>query len=125
MPRSQLAYRRRTAARQTQEIKGAFWYILGILAVICVAIYSSASLVANQRYIQLGKSIDCIERPSFDYFAFCSPQADGAACTLASQTRMQQFYEPIDYACAQFEPDRRFKFPVNNEPETLELAEVG
>jgi len=119
-------YSKAKAKQETQihEWKNAFWYILGFIALVGWAGYATVNMFANEKYVQLGKAVDCIERPSFEYFAFCNARMDGAACTLASQSRMMQFYEPIDYACAQYEPQRPFVFPVNNEPETLEVAEV-
>ncbi len=125
-PRSMWQVRREEKARpKVHEWKGAFWIVLGLFALLALLVWSLSQNVMNHRYVQLGKSVDCVERPSYEYFNFCNAKVDGAACTFASQSRMMQFYEPIDYACAQYEPQRPFIFPVNNEPETLEVAEIN
>jgi len=109
---------------QAVELKGVVWGILGFMALAAYAVWATANLYANRQYTALGKAVDCVERPSFEYFSFCNPQADGPACGLASQSRMMHFYEPIDYACAQFEPQRAFVFRVSDpDREPLEVAE--
>ena len=102
----------------------AFWVALFILALIAYAVWITLYVLSNQQAILVGKSVDCVDRPSYDYFAFCNGLRDGAACTHESRSRMMTFYEPIDYACAKSEPPKQFRFPTHREPETLEVAEV-
>ena len=119
----QIGYQRQ-ARSHAVEVKGAFWGILGALVLIGYALWATLNIYSNRQYTALGKAVDCVERPSFEYFSFCNPQADGPACGLASQSRMMHFYEPIDYACAQFEPKRTFVFRVvDPEREPLEVAD--
>ena len=119
----QITYRRPKS--QAVEIKGAFWGILLALTLVGYSVWASLNIYSNRQYTAVGKAVECESRPSYEYFRFCSPQADGVACTLASQSRMLAFYEPIDYACAQFEPQRVFVFEVSNpERDTLEVAGV-
>lgn len=116
-------YRKHIPARtKAVEVKGAVWYGLALVAVISALIYSVALNVSNAQYVKLGQSVDCVERPSFEYFNFCSPVADGVACSYASQTRMMAFYDPIDQACASFEPKRVFRFPVSQPDQFAEAA---
>lgn len=106
------------------EVKGVVWFGLFFMALIGYAVWSTAYIYSNRQHTLIGKAVDCVQRPSFEYFGFCSPQADGPACMYASQTRMQAFYDPIDFACAQFEPQRAFRFHVPSpERDTLEVAE--
>ena len=108
-----------------KDMGNAPYYVaLLLIALIGYSIWASQQILMNRQAVLIGKSVDCVERPSFDYFAFCNGLRDGAACTYESQSRMMRFYEPIDYACAQLEPSRVFRFPVEKEPETLEVAEV-
>ena len=120
-----IGYTRPRATAKAQEIKGVVWFGLFFFALLAYAIWSSAYIFSTRQSVAIGLAVDCIERPSFDYFAFCNANVDGPACTLASQSRMMQFYEPIDYACAQFEPQRAFVFKVYN-PDTdqQEIASI-
>lgn len=124
MPPKAIPYQRPIKRAHAVELKGVVWFGLFFMALLAYAIWATANLYANRQYTALGKAVECDRRPSYEYFRFCSPQADGVACTLASQSRMLAFYEPIDYACAQFEPDRSFVFHVPNpDRDTLEVAE--
>jgi hypothetical protein len=38
---------------------------------------------------------------------------------------MINWYEGIDYACAQTEPQKQFRFPVNRKPVEVEYAEAS
>lgn len=116
---------RKANARVHNVSKWAFWFVLSWIALAAWGVYSFIHIQANSQATLIGKSVDCVERPSFDYFAFCNGLRDGAACTLESRSRMMEFYEPIDYACAKTEPPKKFRFPVNRETETLEIAEVS
>ncbi len=115
----------RKGARPIDLGKAPFIFALSWLAMAAALIWCAVHITSNRQATLIGKSIDCAERPSFDYFAFCNGLRDGAACTLESRSRMMAFYEPIDYACAQLEPPRKFRFPTHTEPETLEMAEVS
>ena len=42
-----------------------------------------------------------------------------------TKTKLADWYSDIDRACAQFEPQRQFRFPAYYEPEALEVAEVS
>ena len=120
----QIGYHRPAKRAQAHEIKGVVWFGLFFMALLAYAIWATANLYANRQYTALGKAVQCVERPSYDYFAFCNGLVDGKACMLASQSRMMQWYDPIDEACAQFEPQRAFVFEViDPETEPLEVAE--
>ncbi|NQY98949.1 MAG: hypothetical protein HRT82_17480 [Henriciella sp.] len=120
----QIGYHRPAKRAQAIQLKGFFWFALFFLALLGYAVWATVNLYVNRQYVAVGKAVECVERPSFEYFAHCNALADGPACTLASQSRMMAFYEPIDYACAQFEPSRAFVFSVPNpERDTLEVAE--
>jgi hypothetical protein len=116
----------RTAKKQPSHDIGKAPFYLALLFIVVVgyAVWATQYILLNREAALIGHSVSCNDRPSFDYFAFCTPLRDGAACTYESQSRMMRFYEPIDYACAQLEPSRVFRFPVEKEPETLEVAEV-
>ena len=80
----------------------------------------------NAELIKLGHAVDCRTRPNPNYLAkFCAIEADGDSCADESRNRLQRWHEPIDFACAQYEPDRTFRFPAYREPETLEVASVS
>lgn len=111
--------------RHAIEIKWAFWVILAWLATLAVALWSLTTLFANQQNIELGKAVDCLNRPNWQTLHRCDSRYEGIACAEESQTSLMAFVGSIDNACAQYEPDRVFRFPVNNAPETLEVAEVG
>lgn len=82
--------------------------------------------IVNRELIQRGKFLSemCDDRPNWTYFARCNALHDGPACTHESQSKLMQFYEPIDVACSRFEPERKFRFPIND-PERVEVAEVS
>lgn len=120
----QIGYHRPVKRAQAHEIKGVVWFGLFFMALLAYAVWASVYIYSNRQNIAVGQSVDCVGRVSYDYFRFCNAQVDGAACMWASQSRMLQFYEPIDYACAQFEPQRAFVFEVRDpETEPLEVAE--
>lgn len=121
----QIPYQRPVKRAHAVELKGVVWFGLFFMALLAYAIWATANLYSNRQYTALGKAVQCVERPSYEYFKFCNAQADGAACMLASQSRMLQWYDPIDEACARFEPQRAFRFHVPNpERDTLEVAGV-
>lgn len=112
------------------EIKWASWPIWLIASVLLFAvglnIYNGLNKAYwNAQYISVGKAVDCRNRPPPTYLQWCNPKVDGVHCIHESRTRLAEWHEPIDFACAQFEPDRTFVFPVDNEPESLEVAGVG
>jgi hypothetical protein len=117
----------RTAKKQPAHDMGKapFYLALLFIAVVGYAVWATQHILVNREATLIGHSVSCNDRPSFDYFAFCTPLRDGAACSLESRSRMMQWYEGIDYACAKTEPPKQFRFPVNKEPETLEIAEVS
>jgi hypothetical protein len=120
----QIAYQRPVKKAQAIQLKGVVWFFLFFMALLAYAVWATASLYSNRQYTALGKAVQCVERPSYEYFKFCNGLVDGSACMLASQSRMMQWYDPIDEACAQFEPKRSFVFEVPNpERDTLEVAE--
>ncbi len=120
----QIGYHRPAKRAHAHEIKGVVWFGIFFLALLSYAIWATAYIYSNRQNVAVGEAVRCVERPSFEYFAHCNALADGPACTLASQSRMMAFYEPIDYACAQFEPSRAFVFSVPNpERDTLEVAD--
>lgn len=115
--------------RPRRHIDGT-WIINTSIAFMVAAIsfvtWVHWDLWKDRKYVAAGKAACLADRPSYDYFAFCSPLADGPACTHESISRMQAWYDPVDYACAQFEPDRVFVFRINatqSEPQPLEYAE--
>jgi hypothetical protein len=115
----------RKGPKPTDVTKWVPWVLLAVIASLAHSLWAELRAHQNRQAVLIGKSVDCVERPSFDYFARCNALHDGAACTHESRSRMMEFYEPIDYACAQLEPSRVFRFPVEKEPETLEVAEVS
>lgn len=102
--------------------KWGFWAFLFVLVspALIVGYNGVNTALMNSHYIRLGKAVNC-DRPSFEYFAYCNALWDGPACTLEGRSRMMKFYEPIDYACAQLEPEKAFVFPVY-EAEVIEVA---
>ena len=116
---------RKANARVHNVSKWAFWFVLSWIALLAWGVYAFIHIQTNSQATLIGKSVDCVERPAWDYFAFCAPLRDGAACTLESRSRMMEFYEPIDYACAKTEPQKQFRFPVNREPLEVEYAEAS
>jgi len=111
----QLTYRRAKHRPQAVELKGVVWFGLGIISLFAYSIWATGKIYADRQYAEIGRAVICEDRPSYEYFRFCNPQADGVACTMASQSRMLEFYEPIDYACAKGEPERPFVFPTNSD----------
>lgn len=109
----QIAYRRPKS--QAVEIKGVFWGILLALTLVGYSVWASLNIYSNRQYTAVGKAVQCVERPSYEYFRFCNGLVDGKACTLANRTRMMDWYGPVDEACAQFEPHRTFVFTINTE----------
>ena len=105
--------------------KAPFYGALLFIAVVGYAVWATQHIMVNREATLIGHSVSCNDRPSFDYFAFCTPLRDGAACSLESRSRMMEFYEPIDYACAKTEPQKQFRFPVNREPVEVEYAEAS
>ena len=78
----------------------------------------------NAQYIKVGKAVDCRTRPTPIYLGkFCDIEADGAACGDETRNRLQVWYEEIDAACGSFEPERRFRFIVDDTPKEVEYAE--
>ena len=116
---------RKANARVHNVSKWAFWFVLSWIALAAWGVYALVHIQMNSQATLIGKSVNCVERPAWDYMAFCSPLHDGPACTHESRSRMINWYEGIDYACAKTEPPKQFRFPVNRETETLEIAEVG
>ena len=104
------------------EVKWVFWALLSWVIIFASLVWCLFYIFLNSQYTLVGKSISCEQRPSFEYFMRCNARFDGPACTEESQTRMMDFYAPIDAACAQLEPDRPFVFPVHSEPEQIEIA---
>ena len=113
--------------RRAIEIKWFGWLLVAVIALPAVVMTYNGINEAywNAQYIRLGKAVDCRTRPSPEYLQYCNPASDGVACASESRSRLVDWHGPIDYACAQYEPERVFRFPVYNEPETLELAEQG
>jgi len=116
---------RKANARVHNVSKWAFWLALAFIASLAHSVWSELRAHQNREAVLIGKSVDCVERPAWDYFAFCNGLRDGAACSLESRSRMMEFYEPIDYACAKTEPQKQFRFPVNREPVEVEYAEAS
>ncbi len=126
MPRRVQTKARRVPAH---EIKGAglvIWaLILPVFLWACLGLYNQINRAYwNAQYIKLGQAVDCRTRPNPHYLAnFCDIEADGDSCGDDSRNRLQIWHEPIDFACAQHEPDRVFRFDVS--PPELEYAEQG
>ena len=116
---------RKANARVHNVSKWAFWFVLSWIALAAWGVYAFIHIQANKQAILIGKSVDCVERPAWDYFAFCNGLRDGAACALESRSRMMRWYETIDYACAKTEPPKQFRFPVNREPVEVDYAEAS
>ena len=121
----------KVARKPAHEIKSARFIIWGFIVAACfwigLGIYNELrEAYWDSQYIKLGHAVDCRTRPNPNYLAkFCDIEADGDSCADESRNRLQRWHEPIDYACAQYEPDRTFRFPAYREPETLEVAEVS
>ncbi len=105
--------------------KWAFWLALIFLASLAHSVWAELRAYQNRHAILIGASVDCIERPAWDYMAFCSPLHDGPACSHESRSRMIDWYEGIDYACAKTEPPKQFRFPVSREPVEVDYAEAS
>ena len=115
---------RKVGAKVHNVSKWAFWFVLSWIALAAWGVYSSLHMYMNKEATLIGRAVDCVNRPS-PMALKCDPWVDGIACTEGSRGWLRDWHQPIDYACARFEPDRVFRFPVNRETETLEIAEVS
>lgn len=116
---------RKANARVHNVSKWGFWLALAFIASLAHSVWSELRAFQNRDATLIGKSVNCVERPAWDYMAFCSPLHDGPACTHESRSRMINWYEGIDYACAKTEPPKQFRFPVNREPVEVDYAEAS
>ena len=116
---------RQANARVHNWSKWAFWIVLGVLALAAYAVWATYYILTNRDATLIGHSVACVERPAAEYFQACNALWDGPACALESRSRMLEFYEPIDYACAKTEPPKQFRFPVSREPVEVDYAEAS
>lgn len=96
-----------------------------MIALAAYAVWSTLHIQSNSQYTLLGKSVDCVKRPNWEAVQRCNAARESVACMHETKTKLADWYSDIDRACAQFEPQRQFRFPAYYEPETLEVAEVS
>lgn len=116
---------RKANARVHNVSKWAFLFVLGVLALAAYSVWTTLYILTNRDATLIGHSVACTDRPAAEYFMTCNAIWDGAACMHESRSRMLEFYEPIDYACAKTEPPKQFRFPVNRDPLEVEYAEAS
>lgn len=94
--------------------------LLAVVSVIYLAAYNQLNtLYWNSQYIKLGKSVDCSTRPNPAYLR-CVPSVDGVYCDYETVSPLMDWHAPIDYVCSQYEPEKRFRFPVYQDVEYVE-----
>ena len=77
--------------------------IAAIVAIGGLAYWATTSVSNTLKYARAGKAA-CQQQVSVDYLKRCVPTSDGPACALESKTRLERWYEPIAFACAQIGP---------------------
>ena len=92
-------------------------FLLAFPGLLWVAV-SVDIYVANKRFVEAGKAA-CANRPAYHYFHRCNASMDGPACTLESRTRLMEWYDPVDAACAGIGDQEPFVFKIQ-EPELEE-----
>lgn len=100
-------------------------FVLPVLVWVGLGIYNEVNQAYwNGQYIKLGKAVDCQKRPNPSYLT-CLPSVDGPACAYNTSSPLQIWYAPIDFACAQYEPERVFVFEVREPLEGVEIASAN
>ena len=59
------------------------------------------------QYAEAGRTA-CAQTINVDYLAFCNAKMDGPACTLESQSLVEQYVSNIDNACVPFMEQKAF-----------------
>ena len=89
---------------------------LGVVLALCALgggiWWASVSIGSTLKYANAGKAA-CAQQVNVEYLKRCVPTSDGPACALESMTRLERWYEPIAFACAQIGP---------MEPMVIEMA---
>ena len=97
----------------------ATWLINGLIFLLAFPgllwVFVSLDTWANKKYIEAGKAA-CQGLPSYEYLLRCDQRSDGVACTDENRTRLMDWYDPIDFACAKIDNDEPFVLPVSQSP---------
>lgn len=86
--------------------RSAFLFFLAVILLAAYAFWASLQLFKLQPVIKVGKAVDCQARPSYEHMRkYCRINAYGPACAYESQNETLIWFDQVDTACSQFDPD--------------------
>lgn len=92
-----------TAAHKAEHVLIPAGAVLAVILLAGGVFWATTSVSNTLKFAAAGKAA-CAQQVSVEYLKRCVPTSDGPACALESKTRLERWYEPIAFACAQIGP---------------------